>query len=73
METLQVELRARREDLGLSRERLAQCAGISTSSVEKLELGTIPARSLALKRLEKTLARLETQAEERLGLETGDV
>jgi len=68
MEALQLELRARREDLGLSRERLARQAGVSTASVEKFELRTIPTRSLALKRIEKALDRLEAQEAERLGM-----
>lgn len=52
-------LRQRREALGLSREKLAHKADISSASIEQFEAGARPKRSKALERLEATLREQE--------------
>ncbi len=57
-------LRERRETLLLNRPELATEANISVSTIEKFEEGRLPLlaeRSLALRRLQAALTRLEAQ------------
>jgi DNA-binding XRE family transcriptional regulator len=55
-------LRERRDALGISRERLAREADISSASIEQFEAGARPVQSVAMEKLEATLDRLEREA-----------
>jgi DNA-binding XRE family transcriptional regulator len=58
----EMTLRERREALGLSREKLAFKAGISSATIERFEAGIFPERSRALERLEAALRDEESVA-----------
>jgi len=56
-------MRERREALGLSRERLARLADVSSASVELFEGGWRPQRSRVLPAVMAALARAEAERE----------
>jgi predicted transcriptional regulator len=56
-----LDLRERRERLGLSRERLARLADVSSASIELFEGGWRPQRSRVLPAVCAALARAEAE------------
>lgn len=60
------ELRAERRRLGVSRASLAGLAGVSISSLERIEQGACPARSRVLEQARDALAVLAAEREARL-------
>jgi predicted transcriptional regulator len=67
------DLRTRRENLHLSRERLARQADCSAISIELLEGGWRPKRSKVLPALIATLARLEAAQTNEAAAGNGDL
>ncbi len=55
------DIRERREALGISREKLAHKAGISSASIERFETGARFKVSPTMEKLEATLAQLEAE------------
>jgi DNA-binding transcriptional regulator YiaG len=62
MTTTTIDIRSRREHLGLSRLALAVRAGVSPAWVQALEAGLQPVGSRALARVEHSLDEIEREA-----------